>query len=336
MTNSTTDTNISTFEIAIVTFQVLIMFFIVTGNVLVLCAFKRFHHLQTSTGRFIANLAIADLCLGITLPFQISFFFYPELNFIIESCLLRFELIIFTSTSSLLSLFFTVVDRYIAVLYPLRYHVIMSEKVANILICIVWIYAATLAIIPLLGYNTFKSGMFCAYELVMATSYRLLVALHFIVLPVIMFLIYCRVFFVAWSHKKKIMSEQCFNTSIHVRIQKEMKMAVIMAVVMLGFSLCWLPFAVIQIIQALEFSVNRAFISNFLVFLGLLNSVINPFIYVWKNKQYKEAFRKIICLCQKFETGWDMNSVSLHNSAPNTQVVQVIPLRDITTALVDN
>jgi hypothetical protein len=61
------------------------------GNVLVLCAFKRFNHLQTPTGKFIANLAISDLCLGLSVPFQISFFFNPELNFMIGPCLLRFE-----------------------------------------------------------------------------------------------------------------------------------------------------------------------------------------------------------------------------------------------------
>lgn len=210
-------TNLSTFEIVIVLFQVTIMLFVLTGNILVLYAFTRFHHLQTSTGKFIANLAIADLCLGLTMPFQISFFFNPELNFMIGPCLLRFEMIIFTSTSSLLSLFFTVVDRYIAVLYPLRYQVIVSDKVTNILIGIVWNYAFVLAILPILGYNTFDTAMLCAYELVMAKPYRLLVSLHFIIIPVIMFMVYSRVFLIAWSHKKKIFSEQanmCNNISV--------------------------------------------------------------------------------------------------------------------------
>jgi ammonia channel protein AmtB len=176
----------------------------------------------------------------------------------------------------------------------------------------VWIYATILAILPIVGYNTFHSAMLCAYELVMEKTYRVLVALHFIVLPVIMFLVYSRVFFIAWSHQKKILSEQNsgFN-NINAKIQRETKTAFITVVVMLAFTFCWLPFAVIQLAQAVEFTVDRALVSNFLVFLGIFNSVINPFIYVWKNKQYKEAFRKIICFCKKFDRVMDVNSVSL-------------------------
>ena len=312
-------TYLSTFEILIVLFQVIVMLSVLTGNILVLYAFTRFHHLQTPTGKFIANLAIADLCLGLSMPFQMSFFFHPELNFMIGPCLLRFEVIIFTSTSSLLSLFFTVGDRYIAVLYPLRYQVIVSDKVTNILIGIVWIYAFVLAILPIIGYNTFDTAMLCAYELVMTTSYRLLVALHFIIFPVVMFMIYSRVFLIAWSHKKKIFSEQATGcNSISVKIQHETRTAMITVVVMLIFTLCWLPFAVLQIIQAVEFSVSRAFVSNFLVFLGLLNSVMNPFIYVWKNKQYKKAFRRIICFCETFDQELNVNSLSVYPaSIPN-------------------
>lgn len=319
-------------EVIIVTFQMIIMILIVSGNILVLCAFKTFHHLQTSTGKFIANLAVADLCLGLTMPFQISFFFHPEMSFIKEACLLRFEVIIFTSTSSLLSLFFTVVDRHIAVLYPLRYHSIMSWQRANTLICIVWTYAATLALIPLLGYNSFPLAPICVYELVMWKSYRLVVALHFIVLPIIMFIIYCRVFIIAWSLRKKITGTNCVGSfNINVRIQRETKTAAIMAIVMLAFSLCWLPFAFIQVIQAVEFNDNQAFISNFLVFLGVLNSIINPIIYVWKNKQYKTAFKKIICICKRFDQVMDINSFSLNNSPGISQMVNAIPLQEMKT-----
>lgn len=326
----TATSDMTIFEILIVIFQIITMTLIVSGNILVLCAFKRFHHLQTCTGKFIANLAVSDLCLGLSMPFQISFFFFPEMSLISEVCLLRFEVIIFTSTSSLLSLFFTVLDRHIAVIHPLKYHSIMSSRRANILIGVVWMYAATLALIPLLGFNSFPDTMYCVYELVMRKSYRLLVALHFIILPVIMFLIYARVFYIAWSHKKKIVCQNsAVSLNINARIQRETKTATIMALVMLLFSVCWLPFAFIQVVQAVEFTVNRAFLSNFLVFLGLINSFMNPFIYVWKNKQYKQAFRKIICLCKSFNEVLDINSFSLNNSPGISQIVNAIPLQDM-------
>lgn len=287
---------LTTFETVFITFQITIMIIIVCGSSLVLIAFGKFNHLQTSSGKFVANLSASDLCLGLSLPFQISFFFFPSLNLSKEACLLRYEVIIFTSTSSLISLLFTVIDRHIAVTYPLRYTMIMSDRTADILIGVVWIYALSISCPPLLGYNTFDTAPLCAYELVMAKPYRLIVALHFICLPTIMFIIYCRIFYMAWSHRRTIMAQQTGGSYVvNTSLKRETKTAVVMATVMLFFTLCWLPFSTIQVAQAVEFSVHRAFISNFLVFLGLFNSIMNPFIYVWKNKQYKEAFRKILC-----------------------------------------
>lgn len=304
--------NLSTFETVIVTFQIIITLVVVSGSSLVLYAFGKFNHLQTPSGKFIANLSASDLCLGLSLPFQISFFYHPWLSFTKEACLLRFEVIIFTSTSSLISLLFTVFDRHIAVYNPLRYPSLMCDRTANVMIGIVWIYAMGLAIPPLLGYNTFDEAPICAYELVMAKPYRMLVALHFICLPVIMFIIYCRIFYTAWSHKRAISSQHTgimYNNN--TSIQRETKTAVVMAIVMLFFTLCWLPFSFIQLLQAVEFSVDKAVISNFLVFIGLMNSIMNPFIYVWKNKQYKEAFRKILCFPQNPNRVSDLQIASI-------------------------
>lgn len=68
-------TRISVFAIVMVSFQIVLLILIIAGNVLVLVAIHKIRALRDITGIFVGNLALADLIIGITLPFQVLFFF---------------------------------------------------------------------------------------------------------------------------------------------------------------------------------------------------------------------------------------------------------------------
>lgn len=307
---ATTDPGPSTVATVFVTLQFVIMMLILSGNTLVLIAYSKFRHLQTVTGKFVANLAVSDLVLGLMHPFQIAFFFHPELEKIEYACLLRFQSIYFTTTVSLISLLCTVVDRFIAIVMPLRYHMIMSDKMAYIMIVTSWLYAAMFTSLPFFGLNTWDMAPFCLFELVMSSQYRLACALHTIILSVVMFIIYMKIFHVAWNHYKRIRAEEIVIPNAS-QMHKDSKMAQVMALVVLSFTLAWLPFCLIQIFQTISFSVNKAIAGNFAVFLGIANSTINPVIYVWKNKEYRKAF-KLVLSCTEEGTEAQMNTVTSH------------------------
>lgn len=79
-----------------------------------------------------------------------------------------------------------------------------------------------------------------------------------------------------------------------------------MVTLVLGcFCICWLPYQVCLVTQLYDAAVNKttAVVSQELYYsccylLATSNSSMNPFIYAWKNQDFKSAFRELLC-CSK-------------------------------------
>ena len=276
-----------------VAFQIVVMIVIVAGNGLVLVAVFRFRRLRDITGIFVANLATADLITGLSLPFQMAFFFHPEMERDRITCLLRYTVISFACNASAYSLLCTVIDRYIAIAHPFEYVRIMTEKFAYFLIVIIWIIDLVISLIPLFGAHNWETAPMCLYEIVIDKYFRLFNSVHHMIIAFIISFIYLRIFFIVRSQLRRIAAEAVFNTGDTTnRPSKQMNR--IVGMVVLCFQVSWMPFFIIQLMLIEEVTVTKVLIANFLVFLGILNSTMNPFLYAWKNKMFRHAFRKLL------------------------------------------
>ncbi|EJW70640.1 hypothetical protein WUBG_18454, partial [Wuchereria bancrofti] len=65
-----------------------------------------------------------------------------------------------------------------------------------------------------------------------------------------------------------------------------------------AFSICWLPFFVIYLIEVLVSSSNDIIYATQEVFLwlGYSNSVLNPIIYTMYNHDFRRCFRDLLTL----------------------------------------
>ncbi|XP_053313353.1 5-hydroxytryptamine receptor 1F [Spea bombifrons] len=76
---------------------------------------------------------------------------------------------------------------------------------------------------------------------------------------------------------------------------RERKAATTLGLILGAFVICWLPFfvkeVIVNICQACYISDDM---SNFLTWLGYLNSLINPLIYTIFNEDFKKAFQKLM------------------------------------------
>uniref|UniRef100_A0A1I7V7C3 G_PROTEIN_RECEP_F1_2 domain-containing protein n=1 Tax=Loa loa TaxID=7209 RepID=A0A1I7V7C3_LOALO len=79
---------------------------------------------------------------------------------------------------------------------------------------------------------------------------------------------------------------------------KERKALKTIAILFFAFSICWLPFFVIYLIEVLVSSSDEIIYSTQEVFLwlGYSNSVLNPIIYTMYNHDFRRCFRDLLTL----------------------------------------
>ena len=74
-------------------------------------------------------------------------------------------------------------------------------------------------------------------------------------------------------------------------MKKERRAIFTLGVVIITFIICWFPFFVIYTFQLGK---ENIFLSRFIIWLGYMNSFLNPFIYAASNSDFKKAFISII------------------------------------------
>jgi len=126
----------------------------VVGNALVLVAIISNWHLRGTTHYFIANLAVADLLLGISvLPFSTALETIDRWVFGETFCDVWAAMDVLCCTASILSLCVISVDRYVGVTRPLQHSTIMSERRAGWVIVGVWLLSLAISVAPLFGWK---------------------------------------------------------------------------------------------------------------------------------------------------------------------------------------
>ncbi|XP_020910277.1 histamine H2 receptor-like [Exaiptasia diaphana] len=120
-------------------------FLSVAGNSAVIYIIWSTAKLQTKQNAFIISLAVADLCVGlfITPTGLICTYF--------ERCEIQLQVVFynFLLLASMTSLIIMTLDRYIAVIYPMKYNVLVTKVTTALLIALAWIFAFFISFIRL-------------------------------------------------------------------------------------------------------------------------------------------------------------------------------------------
>ena len=118
------------------------------GNFLTLFVIIRHRPLHDITGKFLANLAVADLMPLIAISaFHNSWIFGDTLCYISGVTNSLFCI------ASMLTLSAISLDRWLVIVYPLRHQSLLTFRRARLVLMYIWVQALVVAIFPVFGWS---------------------------------------------------------------------------------------------------------------------------------------------------------------------------------------
>ncbi|XP_045211888.1 substance-P receptor-like [Mercenaria mercenaria] len=277
----------------------------IIGNGLVILVIAKDKRMQTVTNIFIGNLAVADVIIGLfTTPFQFQPALLQRWDFPDFLCSIAPSFKILSVSVSVFTLTIISLDRYVAVIYPLKAG--FSKSLAFICLALIWILSIGSSfpegyfhsVRPVYDMDTYESKPFCLPQWPtedFGKYYHLyLVSVQYFFPLLVINFSYTRIACRIWGTKVPGNAIDRDNVRQRTR-QKVVKMLII---VVLLFAFCWMPFQLYGIISEFQPDINGYKYINVIWFcfnwLAMSNSCYNPFIYGLLNEKFKREYRLLL------------------------------------------
>ena len=282
------------------------------GNTLIGIIVYKTKAMRKTTTFLIVNMAISDLLLPIFLFPKIVTEFYVD-SWLISGPLGQAlcKLQVFSSDVSefvsVQSLVLIAVDRFGAVVFPLRF-LIISSKMYLFLILATWVVAMAVESPYLFAFRLVEYSpgkLMCVGEWTAAfgesSSYR-----NYILAIFVLFLytplaasctLYCKI--VLKLKSQSIPGERSFNAG-QQRAKRERNVLKMAIAIVLGFAVCWLPFSIIVLLALFAWTNNiksSCGITRFFftaLILARANCAINPCICFIFSGNYRQRLKNLI------------------------------------------
>ncbi|XP_068598133.1 adenosine receptor A1 [Brachionichthys hirsutus] len=291
-------------DMAYISIELAIALASVLGNVLVVLVVCVNRALRDTTFSFIVSLAVADIAVGV-LVIPLAIIISLGFNTQFYTCLFLSCLLLIITQSSILSLLAIAIDRWLRVKIPIRYITTVTQRRADMAVCLCWILSFLAGLVPMIGWNnhdvqgnlSISSDIVCEFTTVMRMDY--MVYFNFfgwVVVPLsIMIALYAEIFRVI----RRQLNRRAEATSDRERYyKKELRLAKSLALVVFLFAVCWLP---IHIINCITFFCPKCSIPKLVTYTGIfmshVNSALNPMVYAFRIKRFRVTLIQIAHRC---------------------------------------
>ncbi|KAM3863855.1 somatostatin receptor type 5-like [Diretmus argenteus] len=287
--------SISTVATAVIYITVFIMGLL--GNTLVIYVVLRYAKMKTVTNMYILNLALADELYILEIPFlgtQGVLSYWPYGEFLCKVYMTADAMSQFTSTFCLTVMS---IDRYLAVVHPIRSAKWRRPQVAKVFNSLVWV-VSFVVVLPVTIYSDVQDRFnSCNMSLpepqgLWSTAFILYTSILGFFGPLLIICL-CYLLIVIKVRSAGV------RAGLTKRRKSERKVTRMVVIIVLVFVLCWLPFFItnmVNLVYIIPENNTTAAIYFFLVILTYVNSCANPILYGFLSDNFKQSFRKVLCI----------------------------------------
>ena len=287
------------------------------GNIFIIIIVYKNRDLRKTINYFIVNMAISDLFFPlILLPVQITQLVTYSGHWRVSGLLgsIFCKLFIFTSSVSLLvsaqSLVWIAVDRFVAVVFPIKLGLI-SSRVRTTAVVSTWILAGVFYFPLLITWELVELGDNALCSVVNKRSifpdkeaedayYWLHVTIRFIA-PLLLTTILYSAIAVALKRQSKALMNTSSNVPERRYLKKRRKATQMAVAILVLFYFCVFPYTVLHFSDRWK---HCAFLKLFQCLANLLfftSSVVNPVICLSFVEAYRRGLKNILCPCCRIQ-----------------------------------
>ncbi|XP_043842792.1 5-hydroxytryptamine receptor 7 isoform X1 [Dromiciops gliroides] len=331
----------------------LITLLTIAGNCLVVISVCFVKKLRQPSNYLIVSLALADLSVAVAvMPFvSVTDLIGGKWIFGHFFCNVFIAMDVMCCTASIMTLCVISIDRYLGITRPLTYPVRQNGKCMAKMILSVWLLSASITLPPLFGWaQNVNDDKVCLISQDFGyTIYSTAVAFY-IPMSVMLFMyyqIYKAAKRSAAKHKftgfprieennEGVISvngmvklhkdpEECANFSRLLKqerknisiFKREQKAATTLGIIVGAFTVCWLPFFILStarpFICGTSCSCIPLWMERTFLWLGYANSLINPFIYAFFNRDLRTTYRNLL-QCRYRNINRKLSAAGMHEA----------------------
>nr|XP_020450620.1 somatostatin receptor type 1-like [Monopterus albus]XP_020450621.1 somatostatin receptor type 1-like [Monopterus albus]XP_020450623.1 somatostatin receptor type 1-like [Monopterus albus] len=278
----------------------------VIGNAMVIYVILKYAKMKTATNIYILNLAIADELFMLSVPFLATSAALRHWPFGSLMCRLVLSVDGINMFTSIFCLTVLSVDRYIAVVHPIKAARYRRPTVAKVVNVCVW-GLSLIVILPIIIFaDTVPAqdgGVDCNFlwpEAAWSEAFVVYTFLLGFLLPVgAICLCYCLMV--------ARMRAVGLKAGWLQRRRSEKKITCMVLLVVAVFVLCWMPFYIVQLVSVFH-QPPDPMVTQLFVILSYANSGANPILYGFVSDNFRRSFQRIVCF-RWLESGLDVEQV---------------------------